>query len=263
MFTTLITASVVALHVLDNPARAQRLWREVSTRGQNSLEVRQIRVEGLSILSRTEIEKALPNNRSAVWWKLNDTQIQGMLKKNPWIADATVSQCPGSLSGAWGCFVISVKERVPAYVATVDQSLWLIDRDGSFITPLADATSRGYSASLVSVRGLASRSSSPDLVRAQLASATHLLEDIRESVDREVESLEFIGNGDFSVSFTGLPFPIIFGGSRDSKVSVREQGVRCAELLRHIQDRFSEIEKIDLAFDRVGVVKFRAAPPQL
>lgn len=261
-FTVLITASVIALHILDNPDRARQLWREVSTRGQNGLEVQEVRVEGLSILSRTEIEKALPSGRSVVWWKLNDTGIQGMLKKNPWVADAKVSPCPGSVSSAWGCFVISIKERVPAYVANVDETLWLIDRDASFIAPMADAASRGYSTSLVSVSGLASRNSSPDLVRAQLASVTRLVDDLHESVGRNVQSLEFINSGDFGVGLEGLPFPVIFAGGRDSKISVREQGARCAELLRHLQSRFSEIERIDLAFDRVGVVKFRPAPPQ-
>jgi hypothetical protein len=71
--------------------------------------------------------------------------------------------------------------------------------------------------------------------------------------------LQFLTHGDFAVTFEGVPFPVVFGAGPDSKVPLAEQGERCAELLKRLHDRFADILKVDLAFDRVGVVKFRTA----
>ena len=54
-----------------------------------------------------------------------------------------------------------------------------------------------------------------------------------------------------------MPFPIVFTTATDSLVSLEEQAQRCAGLLTKLKDRFAEIERVDLAFTRVGVVKFR------
>jgi hypothetical protein len=58
--------------------------------------------------------------------------------------------------------------------------------------------------------------------------------------------------------FQGVPFPVVFGAGPDSKVPLAEQGQRCGQLLKRVQDRFGDIVKVDLAFDRVGVIKFRS-----
>jgi hypothetical protein len=79
---------------------------------------------------------------------------------------------------------------------------------------------------------------------------------LEKRVKRAITGLEFQGQGDFAVSFEGLPFPIIFGAGKDSRVSLSEQGERCFELLKHLSGRLGEIQKVDLAFNQVGVVTF-------
>jgi hypothetical protein len=259
LFTLLITSGVIVLHVLDNPVGSRKLAKSVVAQAQSLLEDKEVRIEGLSVLSRTEVERALPFDRSVVWWKLHSTDIQGRLEQNPWIAEANVARCDGSYIATWGCFVVSVTERTPTFVATVDNTRWIIDRDGSFIVPYGEASARLGSGVLVGVEGLASRHSSPDVVRAQLSAATRLLDTVERAVGRPISGLQFLTHGDFAVTFEGVPFPVVFGAGHDSKVPLAEQGERCAELLKRLQDRFADILKVDLAFDRVGVVKFRTA----
>ena len=259
LFTLLITSGVIVLHVLDNPGGSQKLVQSVAARAHSLLEDKEVRIEGLSVLSRTEVERALPFDRSVVWWKLHSTDIQGRLGQNPWVAEASVSRCEGSYIATWGCFVVSVTERTPTFVATVDNTRWIIDRDGSFIVPFGEASARLGGGVLVGVEGLASRNSSPDVVRAQLSAATRLLDTIERAVGRPISGLQFLSHGDFAVTFEGVPFPVVFGAGPDSKVPLAEQGERCSELLKRLHDRFPDILKVDLAFDRVGVVKFRTA----
>lgn len=260
LFTLLVTASVATLHVLDNP-RGVRQWTE---KGKESVLTfwndKEIRIEGLRMLPRAEIERLLPLERSVAWWKLQTTSIQGRIAQNPWIGEVSVNSCEGGLRESWGCFLISIKERQPTFLAVVDNANWVIDRGGSFIVPYSETLAVPSTQRLVRVTGLASRHSSPDTVRGQLSAASLLLDTIEREVRRQVWAVEFLGHGDLSVSFQDVPFPVVFGAGDDSPVPLAEQGKRCAELLTRVQDRFADIVKIDLAFERVGVVKFKTQP---
>ena len=57
------------------------------------------------------------------------------------------------------------------------------------------------------------------------------------------------------------PFPVVFAGASDSPLPLSEQAERLATLLGKLKDRFGEVARVDLAFARVGVVKFRADEP--
>jgi hypothetical protein len=100
------------------------------------------------------------------------------------------------------------------------------------------------------------------LESAQLATAARLLDTLEREVRRPIERVEFLAQGDFSVIFKGLDFPTVFAAGSDAKVPLLEQGTRCAELLKRLGSRLSDVERIDLAFDRVGVVKFKEPEPQ-
>ena len=266
LYTSIIACSVLILHYIDNPARFQHGWMWTSTKTVELLENKEVRIEGLRVLSRTEIERALPFDKSVIWWHVNNTEIQGKIAENPWIAAARLDSCPGMWPSNWGCFVVSVTERSPKFIATVDNERWVISDEGAFIMP-ADGPLYGLTAdtlgNLVAVDGIASRAHSPDLVRAQLALASRSIATIESSVARTADSLRFEGRGrlegrgDFAVTFKGVPFPIVFTTATDSLVSLEEQAQRCAGLLTKLKDRFAEIERVDLAFTRVGIVKFR------
>lgn len=261
LVTILITAGVVTLHAFDNPQGFARIWNRVSQTTESVLKEKEIRIEGLHTLTRMEVEKLLPIERSVAWWHANGTEVQTLLKKNPWVSEVSVTSCPDTVASQWGCFVVSVAEHVATFNASVDGAPWAIAEDGSFIVPLRDLRGREVRNELVRVGGLASRANSPDLVRAQLAAASKLRGILEKEVGRSIAALDFQGQGDFSVSFRDLAFPIIFAAGQDAKVPLLEQGTRCAELLKRLRDRLGEIEKIDLAFDRVGVVTFKAPPP--
>jgi hypothetical protein len=256
-FTLLITASVVTLHVLDNPQGVRDWMTQARVKADKVWNEKEVRVEGLRTLPRTEIERLLPLDRSVAWWKMQTTSIQGKIAQNPWIGEVEVGSCEGGVRAAWGCFLISIKERQPTFLALVDNAPWVIDRGGSFIVPYSENLSAQLKVPLVKVAGLASRHSSPDVVRVQLSAAANLLDTIEKEVRRQVRGVEFLSHGDLSVAFTDVPFPVVFAAGVDSAVPLAEQGKRCAELLKRLHDRFADIAKVDLAFDRVGVVKFK------
>ncbi len=260
LITVLTSLSVATLLAVDNPQGFREVLESVSTRAAHLWNDKELRIDGLQALSRAEVEKLLPLNRSVPWWHLNATEIQAKLSQMSWVQEAKVESCPDSWGSRWGCFVVRIKERQPMFLATFEGNPWVIDREGSFLVPQPELESRQFAGKLISVKGLAATANSPDLVRAQLSAAAVVCNTIEKEVAKPIRELEFLGQGDFAVSFEGLPFPVVFAGGRDAKIPLAEQGVRCAALLKQLKTRFSDVAKIDLAFDRVGVVQFRPTP---
>ncbi len=266
LYTSLIAISVAVLQYIDNPGFFHRAWAAVTAAGTETVSQKEVRIEGLKVLPRAEVERVLPYDKSVLWWHINGTDIQSKVAESPWVEEATLESCSGGALRSWGCFVLSVKERTPKFIGLVDNERWMIDSKGAFIMPSGGpllGLSPEAVSQLVVVEGLASRTSSPDIVRSQLATASGAIGTLEREVGRSARSLRFESRGDFSVMFEGLPFPVVFAGSPDAPVSLVDQGQRLAALLAKLKDRLGDVAKIDLAFSRVGIVKFRAEEPEV
>jgi cell division septal protein FtsQ len=135
LYTSLIAISVGVLQYIDNPAIFHRAWAAVTTAGSETVSQKEVRIEGLKVLPRAEVERVLPYDRSVLWWHVNGTDIQSKVAESPWIDEATVESCPGGALRSWGCFVLAVKERTPRFLGLVDNERWIIDSEGAFIMP--------------------------------------------------------------------------------------------------------------------------------
>lgn len=267
LFTSLIASSVVLIHVLDNPGRISQGLEVAKQRAVTFLNTKEVRITGLHSISREEVERVLPLNRSVGWWMLNETSIKARVAENPWVKSVSLSSCKGKFLPTFGCFDLVVDERKPRFIALVDDERWIIGEDGALIIPakgdapgLTDETLR----SLVPLYGLASLVSAPDRSHAQLKLAQDAIRVLESSVDLPVESITFAGKGDIVVDFSRLPFPVVFGASStasDSSQVVGDQAKRLRALLEQLKDRLPEIEKVDLAFSKVGVIKLKTPPP--
>ena len=257
IITLLTTISIGALLALDNPDRFRAASGAVIDHGRRLWAEKEVRIDGLYLLSRAEIERQLPLDRPVAWWHMHATEIQSKLSQNAWVDEATVTSCPDSWASRWGCFLVRVKERRPTFIAVVDGSPWVIDRHGSFLAPPGELQSRNFSGRLIAVKGIAGSRTAPDILRSQLSVASKLSETLEREVARRVVNLELLGQGDFAAEFEGVPFPIVFAAGEDAKISLTEQGARCSALLKQLAPRFPEVEKVDLAFNRVGVVRFK------
>lgn len=261
LYTSLIAASVLLLEYMDNPAFFGRIVASTRSHTSELLSNKEIRIEGLKVLPASEVERYLPFDRSVLWWHVNGTDIQSKIAESPWVSAVSIDSCSWSGIPRWGCFVVSIKERSPKFVAMVDNEPWIIDGDGAFIMP-SGGPLHGLDAeavkNLVAIQGLASRAHSPDLVRSQLALAASSIATLEATVGRSARSLRFEDRGDFSVVFAGVPFPVVFTASPDAPLPLTEQGERLVALLGKLKDRLGDVARVDLAFARVGVVKFRS-----
>ena len=257
IYTLAFACLVLVMHYFDNPEGFRSVARQGAGTIHSLWNDKKVRLEGLQVLSEREIEPLLPLSKSVLWWQVNESDIQAELMQIPWIKSVSVESCHDSIWSRWGCFLLSIKEREPVFTAVVDETKWVVDAEGAFIVPFSDLLHRRYDIKLVSIAGLASREYSPDMVRSQVYSANKYMRVLQQSVAKAVVSLSFLDHEDLSVEFQGIPFPIVFGLDSEGTTSLAEQGKRCAALLKRLEHQFHEIEKIDLAFDRVGVVAFR------
>jgi POTRA domain, FtsQ-type len=264
LFTSLIASSVVLIHVLDNPGRVSNGLEAAKQRAISFLNTKEIRIDGLKLVPRDEVERVLPLSRSVGWWMMNETSIKARIAENPWIKGVQMSACKGAILPKFGCFQLSIEERDPRFLALVDDERWIIGEDGALIIP-AKGSAPGLTderfSKLIPLYGLASRVTAPERFQAQLQLAQTAIRALEVGVGLPVESITFEGRGDLSVDFSSLPFPVVFGApSVDALPVIEDQGQRLKALLAQLKDRLNDIQRIDLAFSKVGVVKFR--PPQ-
>ena len=266
LFTSLITATFLVIEVLDNPRLFQRALGTAQEMVSSAAYEKEIRIDGLSALTRSEVESLLPLHRATSWWMANFPTIQGRLEEHPWIKRAVVESCPGNTLSGWGCFILSITERTPKYLATVDSEEWLIAEDGAFLLPLSTVVGKTGLRddqrlsvdvrTITRVSGLASRLNSPDVLGAQMDLVRRIVQLTPPIVHRSVEEIVFQQGSDFSVRFSRVPFPVVFSSSSDGP-TLSDQSERCALLLKKFSDRYQEIEQVDLAFEKVGVVKLK------
>lgn len=266
LFTSLIASSVVLIHILDNPGRVSHGLEVAKQRAVLFLNTKEVRIEGLRLVPRDEVERVLPLTRSVGWWMMNETSIKARIAENPWIKGVEMSACQGAIMPKFGCFQLTIEERKPRFLALVDDERWIIGEDGALIMP-SKGTAPGLSdeafGKLTPLYGLASRVTAPERFQAQLEVARTSIRVLEGAVGLPVESLTFEGRGDLTVDFVSLPFPVIFGAaSGDPAPVIEDQGQRLKALLAQLKDRLGDIQRIDLAFSKVGVVKFRPAPPE-
>jgi hypothetical protein len=266
LFTLFVTVTVVGIHVLDRPEWFRSRLATTNQAVQKLVQNKDIRVEGLSRLPRSVLEKLLPTEKSVPWWLANAATVQSRVAQNPWVAAVKIDGCGGDGgSSTWGCFVLSVTERTPRFVSAIDGERWLIASDGTFLAPVDGEDWHGVKRSqipnVIIVEGLASRASSPDLLKGQLVVSARAVEILERSLERRITQLRFTEKGDLEVGFKGFGFPVIFNPSNDD-VALEEQSQRCRALLAKLGERLVEVERVDLAFSKVGVVSFKMAVPE-
>ena len=266
LFTSLIASSVVLIHILDNPGRISNGLEAAKQRAISFLNTKEIRIDGLKLIPRDEVERVLPLTRSVGWWMLNETSIKARIAENPWVKSVQLAACEGALLPQFGCFQLSIEERNPRFIALVDEERWIIGEDGALIIPAkgnAPGLTDDMFRALVPLYGLASRVTTPERFQAQLQLAQTAIRVLESSVELPVESITFEGRGDIAVDFANLPFPVIFGAPPvDSSPAIEDQGRRLKALLSQFKDRLPDIQRVDLAFSKVGVVKFRPPPEE-
>ena len=249
-----ISSGNSAIYILKNIASD---IKESAASFSNSKE---INITGNLKVSKEKIIKSLPMERSVFWWLINQSKVEKEILNNTYIEGASVNIC-GYLK--WGCFNISIKERIPSYIAILGDSPWLVGKDGGFITPLSDSKVQVDANDLnnsVMIKGILEKNYSPDILKAKLNFISESMKVIEQKLNNKVQGIEVKSDSEFYIKFKNTDYIVIFNFANLKTISIEDQAIRLKKILAQYKGRTEEIKQIDLAFDNMGVVQRKSAP---
>lgn len=250
------------------PAQGAKILEAAADMSSHAFYDKEIRYAGLYRLSQDDIAKMLPTQSSWTWWLANLDSLGASLETSPLIKAANVSRC-GFFS--LRCFNVQIEERNPGMLAIVGDKVWMIGRDGAFITPVPGRASsnvdkrgmwtrRFYSEewkALPVVDGVFFDSASPEAVRARVGYVKEALDEIEDASGMIIEGAKVRDNGEIVVKFDRHNFQVVFDAGSEARDLSRliEEAGRLKRILAEIRGREEQVPLIDLGFESLAVVK--------
>jgi len=228
---------------------------------------KKIRVSGLNNVTEAEVRESLPLDESVFWWLLNSKRVVEKLRSNMYVSDALTLPCDEWILPDWGCFDIKVIERKPTYIAFIDNESWLIGAEGAFMFPVSSgaltdeeqkvrfAEVEQKYGKLKVIKGLSRKNASPEVVKARFDYATKALKTVERVTGLKVTSGDLSKNGELFVAMGSPEIRARFDFAKEDWKALQEQAARLKILLRELDGKEKDISEIDLAYQRLAVVK--------
>ena len=222
---------------------------------------KEVIISGDSRLADKTIRELLPLDRSTIWWAINSDLIENDLKKSAWVEKADIHTCGASYFSLWGCFVVSIEERQPAFLIYQDNILWLVGEDGHFISPLTSRLKELLvNRPLKTLKGVYEDHPSTDLFNARFFFVKEAIRLIETRTRKKIRELTLNGNSEIEVAFEDAPFIAVFSGGSEHIEDIKGECLRFMTILAQLGGKEGEIEKVDLAFSKLAVVKMKDTP---
>lgn len=249
MLITIITVAVVIIiHAVDNPTWLQSTKKNIFSLVSKDILMKDIRIDGLESLSRIDIERFLPLERSAPWWEANTEVIVAQLKQHPIVGEAKVERCN---QASWGCFVVSITERRASFAVSVGESLWAVSDDGAFLREISKESAKTIG--LVFVSDNRSERQSPDRLRSVVKMLAPAVAAVERYTKLDPKSISVSRDGELRVSFNEPDLTAVFSSPTHAKVT--REAKRLKKILGQLgSEKVLAVKNIDLAYDGMAVI---------
>lgn len=259
----LTLALAVAIYAASVPQHFSKSVERASLLLHDIWYEKKLSIRGLRILSVETIREHLPRDHSTAWWILNSSIIEGELLQNPFIRKASVDPCSSFFIFSWGCFVIDLEERELRFIAPHKGSFLLLGQDGSSLgaVPIERLESAMQQITDKSVarpkmlNGLIPDDGSTDITRARFNYVTKVIHEVEKETALLVTRAHLHSNGEVTIKTQQHPFSINFDSSQENPDRLTDELQRLKRLFIEIQGREETIDSIDLAFDKITVIK--------
>lgn len=150
-------------------------------------------------------------------------------------------------------------------MALVEDHAWLVGHDGGFIKPLTNVRSfsdveafvESSDTGLIGVDGVSGLGGGLELIRGRLRYITEVIQTIEGELGTKVRFIALEKNGEARVTLDGRPYPVLFGFAGSDRSSIAREADRYKQLLSRLNQRDDVIKEIDLAFQKVAVVRLK------
>jgi hypothetical protein len=226
-----------------------------------------ISVAGTKFVSEEEVHSSLPLDESVFWWLVNSEKVVAALASNKYVASAKVTPCSDLLFNAWGCFRVNIIEHEPKYLVDQGMAAWIASSEGTFLKPVKDSENglpveelQAEYGPLTVVTGLAGEGSSPDLVNVRFEYVRNTLNVIENEIGHSISQAKFSPNGEITVVLRDSGINARFAYADEDWGALKNRSTRLRTLLQEVKGREDTIELIDLAYQKLAVVK-KIVPP--
>lgn len=229
---------------------------------KSTLYARQVNISGQKFLAKENLLKALDHSFNNITWRLQPDQVLTQLEELSLIRSADLTPC------SWyslKCFNLQIVERVPAMVARLDTQIWLLSADGGFLLELPKSLNGEKLKRLRKktkvpvVVGLDRGHPASAIVQSRAQYINRSLQQIRKATELDVSAVELLDQGELVVRIVGYPFKVRFSSSFDNQHVLDTELERLKQLITAIANYKGAIEQIDLAYNRMAVVKLTDA----
>lgn len=253
LLTLFSILSVSLLWYADNPERASELTEQFSREVHQTLFDKTFHFSGVEEDTQKELEQHFPRDRSVPWWLFNMSTVRAALMSDARVEKAEVRSC-GFFE--WGCFEIEIDLRKPVAAVELGGKLWMVSHDG-VVLERRELNQMDFSLFLVQGKTLENLSS--DILRATLTQVIAAAMLLAEETKTPVAGVKIEERGEISVWFHDFPPPVIFelGTEEGWEAELKDRSRRLVELRASLGEKASEVVSIDLAYQKLGVVRLR------
>lgn len=271
-FVSSVSCALITIGILylDNPLPLQRFVSRRADHMQRMLYDKKVQFTGLSLVAEEELNRLLPMQNSVPWWLLSRESVETILLRHSLVKKAELRTCDRFAVTNWGCFVLDIEERRPAYAALIEDEVWILGQDGGLLFPVSREKFEKESLNEILSRHLARRvvgdqalkmlqiaGSSPDLIHARLEYTRRAVEIIERHSGLEVALARCAHDGEIRARFEGYPFEVLFDYKVDAPKTLTTESERLASLIKEFGARVQTIELIDLAYNKLAIVRFQ------
>lgn len=270
----LLSVFTCGLIYLDNPEPTRDFFQRSSESFQRRLMEKKVSISGLRGLTARDLAPQLPMDRSVFWWLFNGEAVSQTLLKNPLVKSAELKSCSTFALSQWGCFNVAISERTPTYTAQIDNQVWVLGEDGGFLfsvprekfeTVRLDQLIRDHygpqMGTISSLTQISVKGDSPEIIQARISYTRRAIELIQEVSGLKAEIARCTSQGEVRMRFATYPFEVIFDYAENEPEKLRQEARRLKRLVAEFGDhRLQTIELIDLAYNKLAVVRFQPTP---
>ncbi len=262
-------ALVLVLAVVAYVPAVPAYFYATSSKLHTALYQREIRVSGASIISEKSLKLDSFASNSSIWWRLNHSEIERQILADPIVATASVRPCT---TFALGCFTVNITERTPNMIASINNRYWVVGDDGGLLASLplekelfARLDQLALAGKVIDLKeaprvtGLMPEGASEEVLKARYAYLKSAMPVIESLSDKRVGSVKFYENGELEVRFKEMDIPVVFGYAAGDLDIVKKGAKRLRRILSELGTNTGNLEKIDLAMDKVVVVSTKGA----
>lgn len=234
---------------------SQPFFVDISFKLSNFLFQSQVRVEGNRKVSNSEILSLIPE-QLIIWdWRFNNKEILRDIKKISLVKSAEIEPCSFF---SLNCYVIKILEHTPQFLMEDKGASWFISNDLTYLFSMPkhlDARKESKRLKLPFIK------LSPNLTDNQTKQATKYAYDIinvlKSELQYKVSEIDFLPNGEFKVFFFDHDFWVSFSELDGSFEKLKTEIARLNEVINNSSGKLHVLQGIDLAFEKMAVVKFK------